>query len=83
MARGLRGSKGETNSIEDAVPAVFRDPGWGGGEGGSGHVLVDVVDESSAETSAEKLSLAQGEWCGQHGAVSCVFGNPGGQGRCC
>ena len=49
MARGLRGVKGETNSIEDAVPAVFRDPGWSGGEGGSGHVLVDVVGESSAE----------------------------------
>ena len=61
MARGLRGAKGETNSIEDAVPAVFRDPGWGGGEGGSGHVLVDVVDESSAETSAEKLSLGPRE----------------------
>ena len=49
MARGLRGSKGETNSIEDAVPAVFRDPGWDGGERGSVHVLIEVVGESSTE----------------------------------
>ena len=49
MARGLRGAKEETNSREDAVPAVFRDPRWGGGEGDSGHVLVDVMGESSAE----------------------------------
>ena len=49
MARGLRGAKGKTNSIEDAEPAIFRDPGWVGGEGGSGHVLVDDMDESSAE----------------------------------
>ena len=49
IARGLRGAKGEENSIEDAVPAIFHDPGLGGGEGGSGHVLVDDVGESSAE----------------------------------
>ena len=49
VARGLRGAKGEANAIENAVSAIFRDPGWSGGEGGSGQVLVDNMGQSSAE----------------------------------
>ena len=61
MARGFCGAKGETNLIKDAVPVVFRDSRWGGGERGSGNVLGDIVSGSSAELSAVKLLLGHGE----------------------
>ena len=48
--------EGGTHSEEDAVPAVVRDRGVGGGAGGSWRGFIDVV-ESSAEDSAGKLSL--------------------------
>ena len=42
------------------MPAVVRDRCVGGGAGGSRHVLVDIV-KSSAEESADKLSLGARE----------------------
>ena len=52
--------EGGTCSEEDAVPAVVRDRGVGGGAGGSWRGLIDMV-ESSAEESAGKLSLGPRE----------------------
>ena len=48
--------EGETYSEKDAVPAVVRDRGVGGGAGGSCRGPIDVV-ESSAEESTGILSL--------------------------
>ena len=45
-----------TYSENDAVSAVVRDLGVGGGADGSWHVVIDVV-ESSAEESASELSI--------------------------
>lgn len=63
-----RGTVGGTYSKEDAVPAVVRDPVLGDGEGGSWHVLGDIMIESSAEISAGKPSLGTRE----SGVVSTV-----------
>ena len=46
--------EGWTYSDEDALPAVVRDRGVGGGTGGSGRGCFDEV-ESSTEEAPEKL----------------------------
>ena len=52
--------EGGTYPEDDAVPAVVRDRGVGGGAGCSWRGLIDVV-ESSPEESAGKLSLGPRE----------------------
>lgn len=59
-ARGLHGEIGGMYSIEYAVPAAVRDPRRGGGEGGSRHVLVDGVFESSAHAGKSSLGPRHG-----------------------